>query len=112
MAGRIQKRETFLLLFFGFAFIAPRWLQVTESPFRGVTHTLRQVTVPRAVTMHVVTVNLGDPGIQVKVTPPGGTRETIRETTLAFLNRERAQVAINAHFFLPFPSTDLDADVI
>ena len=112
MAGRIHKRETLLLLFFGFAFVSPRGLQVTERPFRGVNYTLRQETVPRAVTLHVVTVNLGDPGIQVKLSPPGGTRETVRETTLAFLNRERAQVAINAHFFLPYPSTDPNADVI
>jgi exopolysaccharide biosynthesis protein len=69
-------------------------------------------TSPRPVTIHVVTVNLAERGIRIKVSPPGGTREVIRESTLAFLNREHAQVAINAHFFLPFPSTDVNADVV
>jgi len=36
----------------------------------------------------------------------------IRQTTLDFLKQERAQLAINAHFFLPFPSEDRAAWVI
>lgn len=86
--------------------------QSVERPFRGVTHITRAETNPRNVVMHIVTIDLRQPGIRVKVSPPAGARETVRETTLSFLNREHAQVAVNAHFFLPFPSTDLNAEVI
>ena len=36
----------------------------------------------------------------------------MRETTLDFLTRSGAQLAVNAHFFLPFPSDELDAWLI
>ena len=86
--------------------------QNAERPFRGVTHITRTETSPRNLVMHIVTIDLRQPGIHLKVSPPGGTRETVRETTLSFLNREHAQVAVNGHFFLPFPSTDVNAEVI
>ena len=38
--------------------------------------------------------------------------ETFRQTTLDFLKQEHAQLAVNVHFFLPFPSTDPAADLI
>jgi len=62
--------------------------------------------------MHVAQIDLRAPGIRFKVSPPGGDREVIRQTTLDFLKQERAQLAINAHFFLPFPSEDRTAWVI
>lgn len=86
--------------------------QSVERPFPGITHVSRTGPPPRSVVMHVVTIDLNTPGLRFKLTSPGGTRETLRQTTIAFLNQERAQVAINAHFFLPFPSTDLNADAI
>src|SRR5262249_37738332 len=52
------------------------------------------------------------PGIRFELSPPGGTRETVRQTTLEYLTQAGAQAAVNAHFFLPFPSTDLNADLI
>lgn len=45
-------------------------------------------------------------GIRLMLTPPAGPRETIRQTTAAFVEGVHAQAGINAHFFLPFPSTD------
>jgi N-acetylglucosamine-1-phosphodiester alpha-N-acetylglucosaminidase len=86
-------------------FVALLFGQAPEHPFRGVTHVARGQ-------IHVVTVDLSTPGLHFKLTPPGGTRETLRQTTLAFLNQEHSQVALNAHFFLPFPSNDLNADLI
>jgi len=62
--------------------------------------------------MHVVQIDLTAPGIHFKLTEPGGTRETVRNTTVGFLSEEHAQIAVNAHFFLPFPSTDSDAMLI
>jgi len=78
-------------------------------PYAGVTYVDRTADAPRRVHMHVVQIDLDAPGLRFKVTPPSGSRETIRETTLEFLTREHAQIAINAHFFLPFPSDDRDA---
>ena len=62
--------------------------------------------------MHVAQIDLRAPGIRFKVSPPGGDREVIRQSTLDFLIQERAQIAINAHYFLPFPSEDKTAWVI
>ena len=36
----------------------------------------------------------------------------MRQTTLDFLRQEGAQVAVNVHFFWPFPSADRDVEVI
>lgn len=82
---------------------------VTSQPFIGITHITRTETTPRAVNMHIVVIDLTAPGLSFKLTPPGGSRETVRQTTLEFLNQQQAQVAINSHFFLPHPSTDAEA---
>lgn len=86
--------------------------ETVRRPFAGITHVTREVTLPRPLRMHVVSVDLTAPGIRVVVTPPGGPRETIRQTTLQFLEEQRAQVAINAHFFLPFPSANPFASLV
>jgi hypothetical protein len=62
--------------------------------------------------MHVVQIDLTAPGLRFKVTPPSDSRETPRQTTFEFLRGEGAQVATNAHSFLPFPSSDTEAWVI
>lgn len=62
--------------------------------------------------MHLARIDARASGIRFKVSPPGGTRETVRQTTRDFLAAEGAQLAVNAHFFLPFPSTDTDAWVV
>jgi len=75
-------------------------------PYAGITYIDRIETAPRALHMHIVQVDLGAPGIRFTLSAPRGERETVRQTTLEFLTEAHAQVAINAHFFLPFPSTD------
>lgn len=100
------------------ALAACLWISGAEAqdtvrrPFLGVTHITRAETSPRNLQMHIVIIDLTAPGIRIKVTPPGGPRETIRQTTLQFLEEERAQVAVNAHFFLPFPSANPFASLI
>src|SRR5205807_1565047 len=89
-----------------------RAAEVIERPFRGVTMIARTESIPRNLAIHVVKIDLTAPGIAFKLTPPGGALETIRQTTLDFLKQEHAQVAINGHFFVPFPSASTDADVI
>jgi exopolysaccharide biosynthesis protein len=86
--------------------------QTLTHPYTGITLIARTETSPRALSMHIAIVDLTAPGIGFKLTDPGGTRETVRQTTLDFLHEERAQLAINSHFFLPFPSREPDAMLI
>jgi exopolysaccharide biosynthesis protein len=83
-----------------------------EHPFLGITSITRIESAPRKLTIHVVEIDLTAHGLHFKLTPPGGSLETIRQTTLDFLNQQHAQVAINAHFFVPFPSASRGADLI
>ena len=84
-------------------------LTLVSQPYVGITYFDRTETSPRSVHMHIVQVDLAAPGLRFKLSPPAGGREVVRQTTLEYLAQEEAQVAINAHFFLPFPSTDRDA---
>lgn len=86
--------------------------QIIDQPFVGVTLITRTETVPRTENMHIVQIDLTAPGIGFKLTSPGGTLETVRQTTLNYLNQEHAQLAINSHFFLPFPSSSPNAMLI
>ncbi len=87
--------------------------ETLSRPFSGVTHIHRTETEPRPVSMHLLKVDLSAPGLSFKLTPGGGgSRETVRQRTVDFLNQEHAQAAINAHFFLPFPSAEPDADLV
>lgn len=81
-------------------------------PYQGITSITRTETVPRALTMHIVQVDLTAPGISFELTAPGGTRDTVRQTTLDFMNAKNAEVAVNSHFFVPYPTTDTDANVV
>ena len=46
---------------------------------------------PRPVNIHIAHIDTRAKGIRFKVTPSGGAREVIRQTTLSFLRAERAQ---------------------
>lgn len=85
----------------------------TEHPFAGVSCIERIETTPRPMRMHIVRIDLDAPGIRFLVTPPKGhpPRETVRQTTLAFLIEQHAQIAINAHFFTPWPTEDTEVDL-
>ena len=84
-------------------------LTLVSQPYVGITYVDRTETSPRPVHMHIVQVDMAAPGLRFKLSPPAGSREVVRQTTLEYLAQEQAQVAINAHFFLPFPSTDREA---
>lgn len=106
-------RSLAVVLVAALAWSAPtvRGWQVTQ-PFVGVTYSDKTTNDPRPLRMHLAQIDLRAPGIRFKVSTPGGDREVFRQTTLDFLKQERAQLAINAHFFLPFPSEDRTAWVI
>jgi len=92
--------------------LAGRAETVTETPFAGVTHVHHTEVGSRNADVHVVVIDLAQPGLRFRVSPPSGTRETVRQTTLEFLREEHAQVAINAHFFVPYPSEDSDVFLV
>jgi len=86
-----------------------------DHPFDGVTLIHRDLAEPRPVRLFVVDVDLANRGVSFLLTPPASTpngRETMRQTTLDFLRETKAQVAVNAHFFVPFPAADPDSDLI
>lgn len=84
----------------------------STHPYPGLTYIDRTDTAPRQIHMHVIQVDLSTPGLRFKLSPHAGTKEVARETTLQFLTREHAQAAINAHYFVPFPSPDTDVEII
>jgi exopolysaccharide biosynthesis protein len=86
--------------------------QRLTQPYAGISYIDRSESAPRALHMHIAQIDLNTPGLRFKLSPPGGGREVLRQTTLDFLRQERAQLAVNAHFFLPFPSADTDAWLI
>lgn len=83
-----------------------------SQPYYGLTYFVSTSIVPRQIHTHVLQVDLTAPGIRFSLTPPSGDRETERQTTLEFVKAQGAQAGINAHFFLPFPSTDKAAWLI
>src|SRR5438874_3785339 len=73
-------------------------ITTVSYPYLGVTHIARTGSVPefpRNVKIHVVKIDTTAPFISFRFTPPGGTRDTIRQTTLQYLNSQGAQLAIN-----------------
>src|SRR6266496_4292286 len=81
----------------------------TSHPYVGITYVDRMESSPRPEHMHVLQIALEEPGLRFRVSPPDGSRETVRQRTVEYLRQTHAQFAINAHFFLPFPSGDTDA---
>jgi exopolysaccharide biosynthesis protein len=84
----------------------PRADARVSRPFRGVTYIDRTEVSPRPLHIHVAQIDLATPGLRFKLSPPKPPLEVVRQTTLAFLKQERGQIAINAHFFWPWPSDD------
>jgi hypothetical protein len=93
-----------LLLLVAFSATAlSRASETVTYPFAGISHTDRTESSPRPLRIHVITVELANPSIHFLVTPQSGPRDTIIQTTRQFLIAQSAQLAINAHFFTPFP---------
>ena len=83
-----------------------------SQPYVGIRYIDRTEQSPRPVHMHVVQIDVTAPGVRFALSPPAGPREVVRETTLDYLKASDAQVAINVHFFLPFPSDDPSAWIV
>lgn len=93
-----------LLLFFSVAL----WgADVSTYPFVGVRHTHRA-----EAGLHVVEIHLDAPGLRFQLTQPSGGRETVRRSTVDFCRELAAQVCVNAHFFEPYPSDEMESFLI
>ena len=88
--------------------------QTVDEPFVGVRIVSREASEPRPLRYHVVQIDPQADGLHFRLTPQNGDdpRETTRQTTQAYLADAGAQLAINAHFFSPWPPEDAWADVI
>ena len=85
------------------------WLRAAERvphPYAGISYIDRTESSPRPLHMHIAQVDLTTPGLRFELSPPKGPFEVVRQTALAFLKQEHAQLAINAHFFWPWPSDE------
>jgi len=65
------------------------------------------LVMPDGTRMFVAVVNLINSS--TFVTSPGGSRDTVRQTTLDFAASVGADLAFNGNFFLPFPSASPNA---
>src|SRR5512142_610236 len=109
MRRRRGRRFLWLLAVCGclFSLRAAATTTVTH-PYLGVTHIYRTETSPRPVTMHILQIDLTTPSIRFTVTPHSGALDTYKQTTLQFLSGQGAQLAVNAHFFEPWPPPSPD----
>jgi hypothetical protein len=81
-----------------------QWKQGIEHPYTGITlirRTIGQPDLPRPVNMKMLQIDLAAPGIRFRMTPPAGKLEVANQTTLDFMIQEKAQFAVNVHFYLP-----------
>jgi Phosphodiester glycosidase len=87
-------------------FFRPRPAGVARPLFQGVFYTREVATSPRPVLLHLVTIDLGAPGIGFFVTPgePGKALPLAGRTTSEFAAAFHVQVAVNGDFFAPFYS--------
>ncbi len=71
------------------------------QPFPGVRYVHRHTTEPREIDMHIVLIDLNEPGVKLITTGANGDRpgETDLETTRTFVKRTGAQIGINSGFF-------------
>lgn len=88
--------------------------QEVLDPFEGVRILQRTTTTPRPLRYWVVFVDPRADGIGYRVTPSNGDapRHTTRQTAVDFAEEHGVQVAINAHFYIPWPVEDDYADLL
>jgi hypothetical protein len=81
----------------------------TLHPYHGITLIKRSISSPRVVNLCILQMDLSARGIRFKLTPPAGSKETVNQKTLDYMMQERAQFAVNVHFFWPVgkPESDL-----
>lgn len=81
-------------------------------PYQGITWVVHSEPKPRPVLMRYALIDLQTPGLRFKLTPPRGPMETLRQSTLGFLREQSAQLAINCHFYVPYTTAELEANLV
>lgn len=91
-------------LAFAVLIAAPAAAQDAKPLFEGVTHRTITHTGDAPMIVQVVAIDLTRSGVRLTVTAPDRSKgmEHVAATVSQFLIRERAQVAVNASYFLPF----------
>jgi exopolysaccharide biosynthesis protein len=77
-----------------------------SQPFAGVTYTHRQVSGERLQNIHIVQIDLTQPGLKFQVTSPNLDGTTPLQTTLDYASTTGAKIGINGNFFLPSPAQE------
>lgn len=92
------------------------WLNIRPQPqatkqklFQGITYVREVRQSPRPMVIHVVTVDLREPGIAILVTPgdPGTALPVEARTTTQFLNEFGVQIAVNGDGFTPWYTNNI-----
>lgn len=66
----------------------------------------------KTVDIHAAVIDLTSKGMRLRFTKSGGTRDVVRQTTKDFVDQENAVFGVNCMFFQPYPSTDLNTNVM
>src|SRR5262245_1208452 len=61
-----------------------------SRPYAGITYSDRVESSPRPVHLHVAQIDLTAKGLRFAVSPPRGSRETIRQRTADFVKEAHA----------------------
>lgn len=115
-----MRKALWLLLFFAllaaallagrlFLRFRPQPQALSQEIFQGILYERRVTRSPRPMVMHILTVDLQDPGIQLLVTP-GDLKADLplqARTTSQFLRQFNLQVAINGDGFTPWYANNL-----
>lgn len=95
-----------LILYASLVFQRPPRTPLTQLLFAGITYERQIWDQPRPVVIHIVTVDLTAPGVEVVVSPglanADAPNQTRAQTTSGFLQAAQVQIAANGSFFYPF----------
>ncbi|MGB0563710.1 MAG: phosphodiester glycosidase family protein [Spirulinaceae cyanobacterium] len=100
-----------LIVYAGFVLRRSPRTAVERELFQGVAYERQVRNQPRPLMIHIVTVDLTVPGVEVVVSPGAAlapaahnpaVNETAANTTSGFVQAAQVQVATNGSFFYPF----------
>jgi hypothetical protein len=93
----------------GWLNLRPQPRPVSQSLFEGILYQREVRQKPRPMVIHIITVDLKQPGISFLVTPgdPESSRPLRARTTSQFLDEYGAQIAVNGDGFNPWVSNSL-----
>jgi hypothetical protein len=90
----------------------PHPAEIERALFPGIVYRRFARNEPRPLVVHVATIELDTPGLQLVPTPaaPGGCLPA--RTTSGFLAEARVQLAINTQFFAPCPGAPAPEELV